>query len=451
MSERSVSDWHKLETIERFFVRWHMRGGSPEFSAEADFDGILNAVVMKQAVESVLSMHPLLRSRVRQVAGHMTWQDVGSANPFQHDHVDDLDKPYTGFSLLSAPRSIDVFLNSGLAVRLTTSANSRSRLRFEFHHACTDGQGGARFFRDVTMAYAALISGSPKDFATDRDSLARRGFFTSPNGAQPVGLGEGLRNLWTTVGGENHRIAPSNFGSVAGHCPATDEQLVVQLLLDVRQTAAIHDFLIRSKHVLNDLMLSATFMMLGKYLPPRSKKVFINVLNPVDLRTWSDRRSPACNRVGFAYLRRRGSEWQNPTMLLRSVADQLAYVRKRGIAAELMKGIQLVEKFPFALRWIERWGAFTPTATLTCLSNMQLGRRHGVQFDDGYWKLAGVRVDRVAGIAPLPAGVPLAITVTDSNGSMAITMRGTRSHFDENLLKRCGQFLSWSCDEICRQ
>lgn len=449
MSEPLVSSWHKLETVERFFVRSQIQGGSPEFSAEADFDGILDAETMNRAVGSILPMHPLLRSRVHQVAGHLTWQDAGTPNPFRHEHVNVLDQSHVGCSFLSPPQSIDISLHSGLSVQLTTSANARSRLRFEFHHACTDGQGGARFYRDVTMAYAALKSGNAKHFSTDRDALAKRGLFNIPNGEQPIGLGEGLQNLWITVGGKNQRIAQVSRSGETGHCPATDEQLVVQFVLDVQQTAAIHDFLIRSNHVMNDVMLSATFMMLEKCSSPSSNKAFVNVLNPVDLRTWSDRRLSACNRVGFAFIRRRASDWENPIRLLQSVANQLSYVRKRGVAAELMKGIQWVEKAPFALRWIERSGRFTPTATLTCLSNLQLGRRYGGQFEDGQWTLAGAKVDRVAGIAPLPAGVPLAITVTDANGSMAITMRGIGSHFDKDRLKRFGENFCSSCKEIC--
>jgi hypothetical protein len=449
VSEPLVSSWHKLEAVERFFVRSQIQGGSPEFSAEADFDGILDAEVMQRAVDSVLPMHPLLSSRVQQVAGHMTWQGVAAPNPFRHEHVNVLNKSHVGCSFLSPPQSVDLSVHSGLSVRLTTSANLRSKLRFEFHHACTDGQGGARFYRDVTMAYAALISGNTRHFSTDRDALAKRGLFDIPNGEQPTGLGEGLRNLWTTVSGKNHRIAPVCRSGETGRCPATDGQLVVQFVIDVRQTATIHDFLIRSKHVMNDVMLTATFMMLEKCTSPSSDKAFVNVLNPVDLRTWSDRRSSACNRVGFAYVRRRSSDWETPARLLRSVADQLSYVRKRGVAAELMKGVQGMEKVPLALRWIEQSGRFTPTATLTCLSNLQLGRRHGVRFEDGQWTLAGAKVDRVAGIAPLPAGVPLAITVTDANGSMAITMRAVRSHFDQDRLKHFGEVLCSNCEEIC--
>ena len=445
-----VSSWRRLETVERFFVRSQMHGGSPDFSAEADFDGILDAEVMKRAVDSVLPMHPLLSSKVHQIAGHMTWQDVGSVNLFQHEHVNILDKSSVGCSFLSPPKFMDVSSHAGLAVRLTTSANSRSRLRFEYHHACTDGQGGARFYRDVTMAYAGLLSGNPKHFSTDCDALAKRGIFNIPKGEQPIGLREGLRNLWVTVRGENHRIAAIDRNPESVHSAKPDEQLVAQFVLDRRQTEAIHEFLLRSKHVMNDVMLSATFIMLTKFSTPRSSRAFVNILNPVDLRTWSDRRSTACNRVGFAFVRRRTSDCQTPAMLLQSVAEQLRYVRKRGVAAELMKGIQLIEKFPFALRWSEESGRFTPTATVTCLSNLQLGRRHGVQFDGGQWTLAGAKVDRVACIAPLPAGVPLAITVTDANGKMVITMRATRSHFDEDRLERFGESLCASCEEICR-
>lgn len=449
MSEPMVSSWSKLEAVERFFVRSRSYGGAAEFSAEADFDGLLDAEVMRKAVEIVIPLHPLLCSTIHHSDGQMTWKSFEGGIRFQHQQVPLLNKFTEGCSFLSPPQTIDLSSNPGVKVKLTTSSNSRSRLRFEYHHACTDGQGGARFFRDVTMVYAGLVSGNAKQFSLENAALNKRGFFAPPHGEPPIGAWEGLRNLWVTVRGKNHRLErmSGNDASIAG--TSDDSHLVAQFLLDSQRTEAFQEFLLRSKYVMNDFLLSAAFMTLRKCSSVANNS-YVNILNPVDLRTWSDRRSPASNRVGFAYIRRRNCDWDSPENLLVSVADQLRYVRKRGAAAELMKGIELVERVPRALRWIEQSGQFTPTVTVTCMSNLQLGRRHGVQLDGDQWKLAGAKVDRIACIAPLPAGVPLAITVTDANGSIVITMRGNRSYFDEERLTRFGEVFCSSCDEICK-
>ena len=450
MSEPIDPHWLKLVAVERFFDRSEANGGLPVFSAEADFDGILDADVLKRAVESVLPLHPLLRSCVQHGHNGLVWQAIQTPPIFQHAVVDTLETPSPGCSFLEPPAAISIRSQAGLAVRLFTSANGRSRVRFEYHHACTDGQGGARFYRDVTMTYAALKSGETKERIVDQNALSRRGNFETPSGEPPIGIREGLRNLWVTIKGRNHRIEPVRPQADLDPSDSVHKDLVAQFILDSEQVKSIDRFLVRSKHVMNDVMTAATFLMLKRCSQPCPSGVYFNILNPVDLRTWADRRSPASNRVGFAYVRRRASDWATPVDLLESVAEQLRYVRKRGAAAELMRGVELVEKIPFALNQIERSGRFTPTATLTCLSNFQLGRRHGVKLEAGRWMLDGAKVDRVAGIAPRPPGVPLAITVTGANGNITITMRGASSHFDEDRLRRFGESFCQNCEVVCQ-
>jgi hypothetical protein len=305
------------------------------------------------------------------------------------------------------------------------------------------------------MAYAAMKSGETKERIVDQHALTHRGYFETPPGEPSIGIREGLRNLWVTIKGRNHRIQPirhlgelNHSDSVQGN--SVQKELVAQFILDSKQASFIDLFLVRSKHVMNDVMMAATFLMLNQCSPSGTSDQYFNILNPVDLRTWADRRSPASNRVGFAYIRRRAADWATPVDLLASVAQQLRYVRKRGVAAELMRGVELVEKIPFAVNRIERSGRFTPSATLTCVSNLQLGRRHGVKLEAGKWMLDGANVDRVACIAPLPPGVPLAITVTGANGNVTITMRGACSHFDEDRLRRFGESFCRNCEIVCQ-
>jgi hypothetical protein len=439
-----------LVAVERFFVRAQASGGSPVFSAEADFDGVLDSEVLRQAIDAVLPHHPLLRSQVETLNGCMYWQEVETPFQLEHEIVKSLERPFPGCSFLDTPSPIPIDLRPGLNVRLTTSGNGRSNLRFEYHHACTDGQGGARFYRDVTLAYATMKLGGGKCRVGDKNALVTRGHFSPPAGEPSIGIRESLRNLWVTIRGSNHRIEPVVCPGTANDFTAPQNELVAQFILHPQQARTIHEYLLRSKHVMNDVMMSATFMMLKRCSISKPTRSYFNILNPVDMRAWSDRRLPAANRVGFAFIRRRPIDWSGPEDLLESVANQLRYVRKRGVAAELMKGIEMIENVPLALNRVERSGRFTPTATLTCLSNLQLGRRHGVTLEGDRWMLAGAKVDRVACIAPLPTAVPLAITVTDANGNIAITIRGARCHFDESRLKAFGESFCQSCDEICQ-
>jgi len=439
--EPTSHGWRALTTAERYFLRSEQAGGSLVFSARCDWEGLLDAELMQQAVEQTLVSHPLLSSIVEDSGKDLVWREVVAPDVFAYRHLDQLASPHE-----HAPPEIDLRLSPGLKVELTTSHAGQSRLQLSYHHACTDGQGGARFLRDVTANYSALLSGTSIRRSTDLSLLSARGQFTCPGGQKPIGLWEGLRNLWVTVRGQTCRFAahPNTAGEAV-------RGVVIERFLDHELATKIRDSIQRSGQVMNDFALAATFIMLAQTLKARlSPSQYITLLNPVDLRTWADRRSPACNRVGFAYIRRRRQNDIAPTAVLDSVAAQLNYVRQRGVASELLKGLEIVERFPAMMDRIERSGRFVPTATLTCLSNLQLGRRYGLRRTGDRWALGDAVVASVACVAPLPSGVPLAITIVEANGEMSITMRGTSNYFDAPQLH--GMVDAWcdGCEALCR-
>jgi hypothetical protein len=314
-----------------------------------------------------------------------------------------------------------------------------------YHHACTDGQGAARFFlRDVSNAYASLLKGETPALGLDVNLLENRGLSTTPVGQPPIGFGEGLRNLWVTIRGKTARFKkfaecgePTSYGNV-----------VVEVQLEKSLTLRMRELLRERQLALNDVALAAAFLMLANADLDTDPRCYLSILNPVDLRTWADRRLPCANRVGFAYVRRRVTDWTDTRSLVESVSQQMGYVRKRGVAAELMKGIEFVERYPGVLSLVEKSPRFIPTATLTCMSNMTLGRRHGLALDEAGWKLGDAYVRRVSGTVPLPPGVPLAIVVGDYGDAMSVIMRGCRQYFDEALIHRLIENWVAGCEAI---
>jgi hypothetical protein len=429
-----------LTTAERYFLRAEMAGGSLVFSARCDWDGLLDANVMRQAVNQTLSSHPLLSSIVEDCGKEKVWRQVVNPDVFHHYHEAQINPPDE-----QAPPDINLRCVPGLKVELITSQSGQSRLRLIYHHACTDGQGGARFLRDVTANYAAFLSGTPVRCATDLSILDHRGKFVRPVGQPPIGLFEGLRNLWVTVRGKTERFDVRDLGSQGPR-----HSVVIERVLDRQLIQKVNECIGRRKLVMNDFALAATFVMLSQSLKSKTPGGYLTLLNPVDLRTWADRRSPASNRVGFAYIRRRRQNLVIPALVLESVAKQLNYVRQRGVAAELFNGIRLVERYPTLLDRIERSGRFVPTATLTCLSHLQLGRRYGLRRQGDQWALGDAVVRNVACVAPLPPGVPLAITIVEANGEMSITMRGASKYFNAPQLQDL--FDAWcdGCEALCR-
>ncbi len=422
-------------------LRSEKAGGAMFFSGEVDFEGVIDVDVLRLAAQIALAFHPLLCCVIDRSQTPALWRSVSTENVFQCRRVVRLAKPYE-----EPLEPIDLEKSPGIRIVLTSDDDRKVRLAMHYHHACTDGQGAARFFlRDVFNAYASLLKGEPVKLGLDVKLLENRGRSSLPNAQPPIGLGEGMRNLWVTVRGKTARFKKLSGQDGTGVLSS----VIVEVELEKSLSVRIRELLREQQVVLNDVAMTAAFMMFANLDLNTSPSHYVSILNPADLRTWADRRLPAANRIGFAYVRRRTKDWTDARSLLESVSQQMAYVRSRGVAGELLKGIELIEKFPRILSFVERAPRFTPTATLTCMSNQTLGRRHGLSLDEAGWKLGDAYVRRVSGTIPLPPGVPLAIMVGDYGDTMSLIMRGCRQYFDEVLIRRLIEHWIAGCEAIC--
>jgi len=438
----SPEAWRSLTAIERFMLRSEQAGGAMFFTGEVDFAGVIDEDVLERAVQIALASNPLLCCVVDRSQSPALWRTVSTENVFHSRRVVRLVKPYE-----EPLEPIDLEKSPGIRVVLTCDDGHQMRLVMHYHHACTDGQGAARFFlREVFNAYASLRKGESPKVGLDVKLLESRGRFLRPDGQPAIGIGEGLRNLWVTVRGKTARFK-SIAKNAATEIPSSS--VVVEVQLEDSLLHRVQELLRDRQVVLNDVALGAAFLMLAQAELDTSRSHYFSILNPAALRTWADRRLPAANRIGFAYVRRRAKDWTTARSLLESVSQQMDYVRSRGVAAELLKGIELIEKFPRILSFVEKSPRFTPTATLTCMSNLALGRRHGLSLDEAGWKLGDAYVRRVSATVPLPPGVPLAIIVVGYGDTMSVVMRGCRQYFDEALIRRLIENWIAGCEAIC--
>lgn len=420
MSDGSHEAWRSLTAIERYYLRAHRQGGSMVFAAEVDFEGLVDAELLKRAYHFVTERHPLLRSILNTTLKPYRWGDSMADPDFRYIKVSRLQE-WWGQGI----DDIELKKTPGVRLELRHDMNQGSRVTWYTHHACADGQGSARCFRDLLVTYAALKEGTVSRLPLDNGLLSQRNRFTTPAGEPPVGLSEGLRNLWFTVRGRTSRASSKGNEALSGQ--PTDFTCEVDLEADLVES--VRQCQRACKVALNDLAIAATFLMLKESGCFDCRSKYLTVLNPVDLRDWKDRRLPAANRIGVAYLRKREADLQSSSVLLRSVVDQMTYVRKRGVAAEWIKGIEAVEGIPGALGLIERLGMFIPTVTVTCLSNFSMGKRYGLMPEGEGWSLAGARVRRLSCVAPLPPGVPIAMAVVNDGSAMRVTFRTTSRYF----------------------
>ncbi len=411
------------------------------FSTTFDFLGNVDVDVFEQAVRTVIADHPLLGCVFESSPSGLVWRSVSTSNVFRHRREMRLPGRHP-----TPIEPLDLSAASGVRVELISTDDGRWRVDAHYHHGCVDGQGAMRFLRDVFVVYAAIIDGHSFALRVSSEGLQDRGLFAVPPGERPIGIVEGMRNLWTTVRGKNARFPPMEDGDANGLAGSHVVELMVDSGLDAKARA-----LAERGYTLNDLALAATFLVLAGTELCSQEDRYLSILNPVDLRSWGDRRLPAANRIGLAFLRRRHSNCCSARELLESVTNQMKYVRRRGVAAELMKGVSLVENVPGLLAFIERTKRFVPTATLTSMTNLRLGRRYGMTQDEQGWRLGGALVENSSGFAPLPAGVPLAIAIIDCVGPLSITMRGCNRHFNEESLHSLARRWRMELEVLCQQ
>jgi hypothetical protein len=165
-------------------------------------------------------------------------------------------------------------------------------------------------------------------------------------------------------------------------------------------------------------------LAISELQPEANDRAYVCIMNPVDLRTWGDRRLSACNRFGFAFIRRSKISLRDPSATLQSVAEQMRYVRKRGVAAEFIRGVELAKNIPGLLTSIEWTKRFIPTANFTCMSNSSPGRRLGMKQEQGFWGQDGTSLTGVSGFGPLPPHVPLSLALCDNGTAISLNVRG---------------------------
>lgn len=419
-SEQPSDAWRILTPVERFVLRSDDGQGAMVFGIEADFDGAIDPERFRKCFFHILRSQPMLQCIAVQTDSGMQWQDVSAEGTFEHIVCDRLPEHRE----LAA---IDLSQRPGVLMQLLSASDGHSRMRMFYHHGAIDGQGSITFTTQVTRCYANHLEedfDSPLVGRTDR--IAKRYQYSPPKGESPVGLWEGLRNLWVTVKGRTARLAPQMDQSLAAQqaVKSQADTVVIERQITGENLQGLYQLTRNHQWALNDLMVGITMKTLARSPQVDHRGRYLSILNPVDLREWDDRRAPAYNRFGIAYIRRRPTSFDGPeTDWMTSIEEQLSYVRKRGVGAEWCKGLALLDMVPGLKRVIDRTGAFHPTASVTCLSNLLLGRRYGLVSDGQRWRLDGAAIYRMSAYAPLPTTLPLAFAMVNTGDKIWLTLR----------------------------
>ncbi len=409
--DNSKTSWRTLTSLERFLLRLNEQLGDMAFRVDLHFDGHIEPARLLDACQYAVKKHPLLRSHIEACS---TWVENDSLVQVTAEDIGEMP------AWVSRPLTpLEIREGAGVAIHLTRSSDNKSLISFDFDHVRVDGQGAGRYVRDVLQRFFANSEVSDKEIRIDYEQLHRRGEYVAPTGELALSSKEKFENLWVTVRGSNLRFPAKRKAS-----SDDSEPLHSTKFIEADETRSLREVIRARGYTLNDFALAASMIAIAELRSDISDSTHVCMMNPVDLRTWADRRLSASNRFGFAFVRRQIRSLRDPGATLASVVEQMSYVRKRGVAADLIQGFELAEKIPGLLPYIDWSKRFIPTANFTCMSNSSPGRRIGLKQEKGTWGQDGISLTRVSGYGPLPPHVPLSLALCDNGSVLSLNVRG---------------------------
>lgn len=443
----SIPDSLPTTPLERYLARSH-HGAGMIFDIILILEGHLDMERLQQAWFETVEQHPCLFAHLVGSGRSKQWKLQASCDPssFVRQRV-----PYNNESPIA--HSVDPHRGVGIQCIVASDDQTHWSVRIVFHHACCDGVGAIRIFGQFAKRYACLLE-SPTSRGSHSAAVdpAVSGRAITPQG---IRAGKPTRppsatasadlpsskssfpafgNIWTTIRGSNVRLSRHMANvKIQDRCGGDDDpgraipidpfQGHHRILLPPKLTDQIRGRLKTCNIKLNDWAIAITMQVLSQMTHSHaSDSRHLMVLNPVEMRTWSDRRDTR-NHIGIALIRRRHQDLRPFSTALRSLSGQLTDVRDLGIAAELAYGIAIAERIPWALLLVESLGTFTPTVSLTCLTGLRLGKRYGVTQRDGDAWIGNAKIKDIFFDAPIQRGAELSVAVWDFEGSLAISCR----------------------------
>lgn len=411
--------------MERYLAR-RAHGQGMAFDIVLILNGHLDLEKLRQAWTDTIHQHPRLFAILTGRGRRQRWkcQPQCSELSFVYHAValDQTGDPWRG-----------VNPQEGMGVRcaVQTSDQITWSIRVVFHHACCDGVGAIRVFGQFAKRYGQLIASSGFDDTParhrTRPSVPSIDLCSEESIAPPSTLPD-LRNLWTTIRGSNVRL--SKHAAIGDRPPLSSEEGKItnlaghhRLLFSETRSDQLRLALKAANLKLNDWAIAITMQAVARMTDrAASPSRHIMVLNPVETRNWSDRHDTH-NHIGLAFVRRTHQQLREFDAAMQSISKQMNSVRKHSTATEMESGISVAEAIPGGLSFFEWLGTFTPTASLTSLTSLRLGKRFGVfQRGNSSW-IGDAEIRDIYFDAPIQRGAELSIAAWDYGGRLSISCR----------------------------
>ncbi len=339
------------------FEEYMLRDDRPTFPmsivARLRFSGRLERDAAAVAWRQVLARQPLLRAIVVN-RGRRRPQWIASAALPPLQWVNDALR-----DRLPPMQPIDLTREPGL--RGWVSANAQqSTMVLQMHHAVCDGKGVLQVIDDFLRSYVRAsdrsrcrIELAPRDEAL----LAKRGNFGLTAGkllkilpaqlSGLIGAGHFLLRKPVPLLANERSLEHSLAGRAPDPFPAVRTGRLEAECLK-RLSAAAAD----QRVTVNDWLLRDFFLAVGDFRRRHdvpSKKDWVRISVPVNLRQPGDERMPAANIVSMVFLDRNAPQCADPSKLLHGIHDEVALIRRRRLGLTFIWSLH-------ALRRSRRYG-----------------------------------------------------------------------------------------------
>jgi len=400
--------------LERFLQRSDAPGAPMVFRVLLRFDGTYRRDLLTQAFDIAIRRQPLLISRLTNRGNGLVWHPADQVPVLSWETPE---SPETDLSRMGiAP--LDLSFRPGVRARVF-EVDQGITILLDINHLCCDGQGARQLLGEWFGVYDQLLTGSPVKLVTLKpQELLNRAQYRQPT--PPIGLFEGLRNFWLTIRGRTVHVPARTSTQV--HDWTTDH--LREVVLSVEETKRLRKQLKQARCSVNDIGLTSSFLAFAEIFPELCHRDFITILNPTDLRWPSDLKTPACNRVGVTFIRRRRRDWNSGMHLLQTIHAQLKYVKKRYVGAEFLRGLAMTESSAGLQGWLERRGYFRPTLQFTCLGDTTRAMHYRYPMVDGVINFQGARLQRISGFMQTGTYLPISLAACETNQRLALTVHG---------------------------
>lgn len=404
-----------LTPFERYMLVDDRAGYPMTYAHVVDLHGKIDQPAMESAVLAALARHPLTCAKVRQRGDVEHW--IAGSLPRQaviwHEQPP-VRLPFGG-------RWVDLYDECGFRID-GYAEGENSYLVFSTHHAVTDGLGLLQFVGEVLAIYGGLTASCPevpKLIELEPSRLSGRGEF-EVSIPHPVSRITALRSLisetWKIISRQPTLMADRED---VEHSKCVRSGYVV-VSVDDDRLVPVRKWVTEKGASLNDLLIRDLIVALDEWTSQqkRGRSRWLRVAMPTSLRSKYDRRTPAANILGYAFVTRSRNDCRDESALLDGIVQELDFVQEWSLGTMFSAAVGVVDRIPGLLRLITRRKRRFATAVLSNLGEVTRRFTAKLPRENGKVMAGNLELVNITAAPPVRPGTSLAMAVTGCSGKL---------------------------------